>query len=222
MATHWFQIKPHTVKKGENLTSIAKAHRFPGSAALKIYKAPYNAKLRKTRPDPNLIKPGDIVNLPNFTKAELDMLWKLADGVWWHIDKLFLYQPLFDGVVATEDKITDMESEMRRLYDKFRHSGDPMQKKANECRDFMKRKSTKIGEMAKCVVEIEKWRTKQRDLDKEVSALIDEQNKALKSARGRLKALKSLLKVSGDISSKIMDTAETVKSEALKGHRNTF
>ncbi|MEX0317529.1 MAG: hypothetical protein AB3N21_06245 [Ruegeria sp.] len=41
----------HTVKKGETLIGVVKKHGFNGKAYKKIYDAPYNAKLRKKRPD---------------------------------------------------------------------------------------------------------------------------------------------------------------------------
>lgn len=52
----------HVVKKGDNLTKIAKKYGWPSGKAL--YDAKENAPLRKTRPDPNKIEPGDKVLVP--------------------------------------------------------------------------------------------------------------------------------------------------------------
>lgn len=72
-------LTTHTVKKGEHLTGITKKHGFPGGAWKKIYKASYNAPLRKRRPDPNVILPGDIVALPMFTLSQTKMVY---DAIW--------------------------------------------------------------------------------------------------------------------------------------------
>jgi|GEM_PF-2702855 len=66
----------HKVKKGENLTSIAKKYGFPGSAWRSIYNAKYNKEFKKKNKDPNVIEPGSEVKIPIISKAKLD------DGYW--------------------------------------------------------------------------------------------------------------------------------------------
>jgi len=51
----------HIVKQGECITTIAQANGFSGEA---LYKHPDNAELRKKRPNPNILHPGDKVVVP--------------------------------------------------------------------------------------------------------------------------------------------------------------
>ena len=61
----------YKVKKGDNLWNIVKAAGFPAKDWEKIYRAPYNEKFRKLRPDPNIIQPGDVFVLPKYNGAEM-------------------------------------------------------------------------------------------------------------------------------------------------------
>jgi hypothetical protein len=53
----------HVVKAGDCLISIAAAHGFADPRG--IYDAPENAALRKTRPNPNVLVPGDVIVVPD-------------------------------------------------------------------------------------------------------------------------------------------------------------
>jgi len=53
----------HTVEQGEYLASIAKDYGF--SDWHTIYDHPENAELKKTRPNPNILLPGDEVYIPD-------------------------------------------------------------------------------------------------------------------------------------------------------------
>jgi len=53
----------HTVQQGECLASIAKQYGFADYK--KIYDCPENAELRKERPNPNLLLPGDSIFIPD-------------------------------------------------------------------------------------------------------------------------------------------------------------
>lgn len=53
----------HIVKRGENLSIIARNHGL--SSWRRIYEAPENAEFRKKRPNPNLIQPGDELVIPD-------------------------------------------------------------------------------------------------------------------------------------------------------------
>jgi LysM domain len=57
--------KPYTVIRGDNLTKIAHRHGFRNWRA--IYDHPDNAGFRRLRPNPNLIYPGDVVQIPETT-----------------------------------------------------------------------------------------------------------------------------------------------------------
>ena len=61
----------HTVKRGECLSSIAKAYGFADWR--RIYDAPDNATFRQTRPNPDLIYPGDVVSIPDTTSPTLSL-----------------------------------------------------------------------------------------------------------------------------------------------------
>jgi len=67
-------LTKHTVKKGENLTSVVKKYGVAGGAWKHIYKAKYNAAFRKKRTDPNLILPGDVFYVPSHSKAEAHLV----------------------------------------------------------------------------------------------------------------------------------------------------
>lgn len=60
----------YKIKKGDNLDKIAKAHGLKSWAIL--YHDPVNKKLKKDRPDPNKVIPGDIVVIPNTALAPAD------------------------------------------------------------------------------------------------------------------------------------------------------
>lgn len=55
--------KKHVVKQGECLSSIA--HKYGFLSWRTIYEAPDNTELRKKRPNPNLIYPGDVLTIPD-------------------------------------------------------------------------------------------------------------------------------------------------------------
>lgn len=52
----------YTVREGDHLASIARAHGFVDGMAL--YEHPANESLRNTRQDPNILAPGDQVYIP--------------------------------------------------------------------------------------------------------------------------------------------------------------
>lgn len=55
-------MKQYTIQQGDTLLRIAKQFGLSGSKAL--YMHPSNAAFRQLRPDPNLIYPGDRINIP--------------------------------------------------------------------------------------------------------------------------------------------------------------
>ena len=62
----------HTVKKGEHLTRIARDHGWKKKTDWKeLYGLAVNAPLRKKRPDPDHIEPGDTVLIPIVSREEL-------------------------------------------------------------------------------------------------------------------------------------------------------
>src|SRR5687767_7480634 len=54
--------KEHIVKQGETLSDIARRHGFADWRL--VYNHSSNAELRKKRPDPNVLFPGDKIQLP--------------------------------------------------------------------------------------------------------------------------------------------------------------
>lgn len=65
MATH------HVVEQGECMTSIA--HRYGFGDPKMIYNRPENDALRRKRPDPNLLAPGDVVYIPDKVRKSVDI-----------------------------------------------------------------------------------------------------------------------------------------------------
>ncbi|MDX2150489.1 MAG: LysM domain-containing protein [Bryobacteraceae bacterium] len=59
----------HTVAQGECLSSIAERYGFDWST---LWNHPSNAQLKQLRQDPNVIYPGDVVEIPERTEKKLD------------------------------------------------------------------------------------------------------------------------------------------------------
>ena len=64
----------YVVKKKDSLWNIVKQRGFPPKDWKRIYDAPYNKKLRKLRNDPNVVLPGDRINLPRYNPMEIQAL----------------------------------------------------------------------------------------------------------------------------------------------------
>jgi N-acetylmuramoyl-L-alanine amidase len=72
--------KVHVVRQGECLSSIARQYGFKD--ALVLYDDPSNAELKKRRPNPNVIMPGDLVAIPLQRVRE----GNYATGNWHDVD----------------------------------------------------------------------------------------------------------------------------------------
>ena len=70
----------YQVKKQDSLWNIVKANGFPPNDWKKVYDAPYNARLKKERPDPNVIFPGDVVYLPKYKPGDAAEVAKKIDS----------------------------------------------------------------------------------------------------------------------------------------------
>ena len=71
----------YTVKPSDNLSKIARRHGYPSWRV--IYNHPENADFRRRRPNPNQIRPGDVLILPDRrseqpTRAALFLPWNFA------------------------------------------------------------------------------------------------------------------------------------------------
>ncbi len=66
------EFTKHIVKKGDNLTKIAKKYGFAGNDWKKLYNHPKNAKLKKLRPNPDHIEPKDEVFVPTVPGKKID------------------------------------------------------------------------------------------------------------------------------------------------------
>jgi N-acetylmuramoyl-L-alanine amidase len=60
----------HVVKQGECLSRIASQYGFADYKA--IYNHPDNADLKQKRPNPNVLRPGDVVHVPDLEKKKVD------------------------------------------------------------------------------------------------------------------------------------------------------
>jgi N-acetylmuramoyl-L-alanine amidase len=63
-------MKRHVVRQGECLASIARRHG--ASEAMRVYQDPANAGLRKLRPNPHVLNPGDVVAVPQAKPKTVD------------------------------------------------------------------------------------------------------------------------------------------------------
>jgi len=73
--------RTHVVVEGESLSTIAAAEGFRDFR--KLYDAPENAELRKKRPNPNLIRPGDEVVIPDRKPLSVTVTPGATDIVGW-------------------------------------------------------------------------------------------------------------------------------------------
>ena len=62
----------HVVRRGENLSSIARRYGLSNWKAL--YNAPVNDHFRQLRPNPNHIRPGDRIHIPTDPKVVIPLL----------------------------------------------------------------------------------------------------------------------------------------------------
>jgi hypothetical protein len=64
--------KYYTVRAGDNLSKIARAHGISGASSWRvIYFHPKNSEFRRRRTDPNHIRPGDVIYVPAPPSTEL-------------------------------------------------------------------------------------------------------------------------------------------------------
>ena len=74
----------HTVEEGQTLSSIAEQYGLGGWRD--IYDAPENEEFRKLRPDPDLIRPGDMLCVP-LPDDEDDEDLGVGTDLWWDDDE---------------------------------------------------------------------------------------------------------------------------------------
>lgn len=60
-------MEPYVIKQGDYLFKIAHEQNFD---AMKVWQAPENADLRKRRPNPNILLPGDVLYIPDAKTRE--------------------------------------------------------------------------------------------------------------------------------------------------------
>ncbi len=60
------KTRSHVVRAGENLTVIARQF---GMSWRELYELPMNEAFRALRPDPNMVRPGDVVAVPAANEA---------------------------------------------------------------------------------------------------------------------------------------------------------
>ena len=58
-------LKPHVVRQGEYLAKLAFVHGFDAD---QVWTDPKNADLAQSRPDPNVLAPGDVIHIPTAKK----------------------------------------------------------------------------------------------------------------------------------------------------------
>lgn len=78
----------HTVKPGEHLSLIAKRYGFADYRT--IYDHPENQSLKRRRPDPNLIHPGDEVFIPDPELKEVELAVDREHRIRLHLPKKVL------------------------------------------------------------------------------------------------------------------------------------
>jgi hypothetical protein len=101
------QAKTYLVRPGDNLDSIARANGYRDWQV--IYKSKCNERLRMTRPDPNLIKAGDLVMLP-------PRAGDIRDALQARLDRLRLVRADADSLFAQmQRELDDQFREVERV-----------------------------------------------------------------------------------------------------------
>ena len=93
----------YRVRRRDCLEHIVAQAGFPARDWRRIYNANYNRRLRRQRPDPNHIEPGDIVVLPRYTARQLTDILNQINTVKNRMTRLGR------GLTETENRIERIE-----------------------------------------------------------------------------------------------------------------
>lgn len=77
-----------TLKRGDTLQAVVTRAGFSARDGLRIFNAPYNRKLRKVRPDPQALQPGDRLTLPRYAPQHLDAAVLLLTSALVRLDRV--------------------------------------------------------------------------------------------------------------------------------------
>lgn len=112
---------PYTVMRGDTLSAIAWGHGMTWQA---LYNHPDNAALRRRRPDPNRIFPGDVVMIPGGRAAYYEVpgmtLIRQQDNTsCWYASAQMLIQWKMDRLRACQMGLVppELDAECRRIRD---------------------------------------------------------------------------------------------------------
>lgn len=103
------------VAQDDCLWKIVGKAGFPPKDWEKIYKAPYNAALRKKRPDPNVIHKGDIVVVPAYTPQDIVALTKGIRRAQDTLTRLEGVEDSLERAMADLERRGDTSAQERRL-----------------------------------------------------------------------------------------------------------
>lgn len=190
----------HTVKKGETLIGIVKKHGFNGKAYKKIYGAPYNAKLRKKRPDPNVILPGDVVNLPIVSKNKLEAAWDvvfnaknaLTDPLEEKKSRLLsLLGPNRKILAETKKELAQIKADAKVATPGY---GKSYEKKLRECQKPWLDKSRGLGGMVECTVALAKYEADLKKTKQSYDEWIKEEADKVAKYEAKIKAIEDTIK----------------------------
>lgn len=154
-------IKTHVLKKGETYAGVLKKAGFGAAAAKAIYTR-YNPALKKAKPDPKSLEPGDEIRFPAVTKAQLEAAWttifdarvKMIDPLVQENNMLVKRLGTLKKMAADAKALAAEQTKMLKMRDiKW---VNPLQKQMETCRKDLRgaHKDMSIGEMAKCITVI--------------------------------------------------------------------
>ncbi len=182
----------HVVKKGENLTKICKARGFATGSWKKIYKAPYNKALRKTNPDPNLIRPGDVIVVPILSKTAIIAIVKEIWVVIYAInDTEELYKLVLKDLATAKKKVSKDEeiklAPLRKLTLKIIKADVASDKLFADCRAV-----AKIGPFPDYMIRCEKTHKTKKKIDmRYLDYALNQMEKQEVIAELKIKAIKA-------------------------------
>lgn len=70
----------YRVRRRDNLSNIVRRLGFPARDWRRIYEASYNRRFRRQHPDPNLIQPGSVLNVPRWSPQQIRDLMRKIDN----------------------------------------------------------------------------------------------------------------------------------------------
>ena len=204
---------PYTVKKGDNLWNIVKEAGFPPKDWEKIYKAPYNDKFRKLRPDPNVIQPGDVLMVPRYNAEEMSKILLQMMDVESRLAELAKRRTKLQGEVGK--LLKEREPDLKKI--------EQLKKEAKALEDLADAAASECSDMYSCIgagLVSQKFSNKAQAARKEIESI-----KKKMDASGTKKALEKMNKLldeAGKEEDKFRSELKKLQAEWKKAEKQPY